>query len=140
MDHVCTFLRETKGTCGRVYQIRIGDSRVAIDWKPVVPITGYDVFSRGEAVLHPTEGKVVYFPGARRRRGTTRIAVRTSARSDLAELFDLAIAMKSDLVAEMNIARRERGRSSTRAGAPAPGRGSQVVRLGLRVVNADGIK
>jgi hypothetical protein len=139
MDHDCKLLRETKGTDGRVYQIRIGDSRVAIDWKLVVPITGYDMFSRGEAVLHPTEGKVAYFPGARRRRGTTRIAVRTSARPDLAELFDPAMAMKSDLVTEMDIARRERGRSGTLARERAPGRGSQVVRLGIGEINADGI-
>jgi hypothetical protein len=108
-------LRETFGQTGRVYQSHAGDSMVAIDWKPIEPILGHAVLTHGQAALHPTEGKVVYFPGVRRRRGTTTIAVRTGARPDLLQLFDLAMAMRSDLRAELSVARRKRGSPSTLA-------------------------
>ena len=59
--------------------------------------------TRGQAVLHPTEGKVVNFPQAiRRRRGTTTIVVRTGNRPDLLELFDLAIEMEAKLRSEVS--------------------------------------
>jgi hypothetical protein len=104
-------LRETKGLAGRVYQLRPGDPSVAIDWIPVVPIANYDVLVRGEPVFHPIEGKVVYFPGARRRRGVTKIAVRTGARPDLLELFNLAVMMKTELRSEISTDRlRSHGR------------------------------
>jgi hypothetical protein len=104
-------LRETKGLAGRVYQLRPGDPSVAIDWIPIVPVAQFDVFLRGEAVFHPTEGKVVYFPGARRRRGVTKIAVRTGARPDLLELFNLAVMMKTELRSEISTDRpRSHGR------------------------------
>ena len=103
-------LRETKGLAGRVYQLRPGDPSVAIDWIPVVPVADYDVFVRGEAVFHPTEGKVVYFPGARRRRGVTKIAVRTGSRPDLLELFNIAVTMKSELRSEFSTDRLSHGR------------------------------
>jgi hypothetical protein len=89
---------EVKKTSGRVYQLCPDQWNVAIDWVPPSPIVGCTVLTRGEAVFHPTEGKVVRFPQAiRRRRGTTTIAVRTGARPDLLELFELATELEAKL-------------------------------------------
>jgi hypothetical protein len=93
--------RETKRARGRVYQRQPGGWKVAIDWVPEVPILGYAVLKGGQAVFHPTEGKVVCFPGPRRWRSTTQIAVRTAARPDLLELFDLATQLAKDLKFEI---------------------------------------
>jgi hypothetical protein len=87
---------------GRVYQIGSHQSSVAIDWLPPTPILGCTALTRGQALFHPTEGKVVHFPKAiRRRRGTTTIAMRTGIRPDLLELFDLAIEMQTKLGSEV---------------------------------------
>jgi hypothetical protein len=129
-----------KGIAGRVYQLCAGESMVAIDWNPTAPILGHDVLTGGEAALHPTEGRVVYFPDFRRREGRTTIAVRTGARPDLLELFELAMAMKRELTCELSAARREHDGPRTLAGARARGQSSQFVQPGLRAVSADGIK
>jgi hypothetical protein len=105
-------LRVINGTAGRVYQLRRGHSRVAIDWNPVEPVAGHGALTRGEAVFHPTEGKVVYFTVARRRRGTIRLAVRTGARLDLNELFDLATELKQDLLSEISATAPQRRREA----------------------------
>src|SRR5262249_20363194 len=88
-------LRQMKGIAGRLYQMHAGDSMVAIDLKPIAPILGRAALTHGQAELHPTEGKVVYFPGAKQQLGSIRITVRTFARPVLLELFDLAMALKS---------------------------------------------
>src|SRR5262245_59704571 len=94
--------------------------------------------SRTLARLTP-EAVVEGFSGFRRRRGTTTIAVRTNGRPDLLERFELAMTMKSDLTAELSVARRKRSGPRALAHARARGRSSEVVRLGLRVVSADGV-
>jgi hypothetical protein len=95
--------REITTSFGRVYQMRPDQSKVAIEWIPPSPILGCIALTRGQAVLHPTEGKVVHFPQAiRRRRGTTTIVVRTGNRPDLLELFDLAIEMEAKLRSEVS--------------------------------------
>jgi hypothetical protein len=111
MKSDCKFRRELKGIAGRVYQMHAGDSMVAIDWKPLEPILGRAVLTRGKAEFHPTEGKVVYFPGGKQGLGRIRIAVRTSERPDLLELFDLAVAMTSDLTGEIKSAQAEMRRA-----------------------------
>jgi hypothetical protein len=95
------FPRELTKSSGRVYQIFADQSRVAIDWVPPSPILGCTVLNRGQAEFHPTEGKVVRFPRAlRKRRGTATIAVRTGNRPDLLELFDLATELEAELLSE----------------------------------------
>ena len=99
--------REVQRTFGRVYQIRIDQSGVAIDWQPSSPIIGCKELTHGQAVFHPTEGKVVYFPGAiGRGRGKTTIAARTTHRPDLVELFELALEMEAELRSDVEAARR----------------------------------
>ena len=61
--------RETQRTFGRVYQTSLDQSEVVIDWQPASPIMGCKVLTHGRAVYHPTEGKVVRFPGAWREDG-----------------------------------------------------------------------
>jgi hypothetical protein len=86
---------------GRVYQMGPSHCKVAIDWVPPTPILGCTMLTRGQPEFHPTEGKVVRFPQAiRRRRGTATIAVRTSNRPDLLELFDLATALEAKLISD----------------------------------------
>jgi hypothetical protein len=86
---------------GRVYRMSPSQCRVAIDWAPPSPILGCTVLTRGLAEVHPSEGKVVRFPRAiRRRRGTATIAVRANNRPDLLELFDLATALEAKLISE----------------------------------------
>lgn len=92
-------LNEIRRQTGRVYQLYPGRPRVAIDWVPDAAICGHPTLVRGTAVYHPTEGKVVYFPGERRRRGGVRIAVRTKARPDLLELYELAMKLSKELSA-----------------------------------------
>ena len=93
--------RELRKRSGRVYQICPSQWKVAIDWVPPSPILGCTVLNRGEAEFHPTEGKVVRFPKAfRRRRGTATIAVRTGNRPDLLELFNLATELEARLLSE----------------------------------------
>ena len=94
--------REVQRPFGRVYQLRPDQSGVAIDWQPSSPIMGRKVLTHGQAVFHPTEGKVVRFPGSRRRRQrTSTIVVRTNLRPDLLELFDLAIKMEAERASEI---------------------------------------
>jgi hypothetical protein len=94
--------RQLTKKSGRVYQICPSESRVAIDWIPPSPILGCSALNRGQAEFHPTEGKVVRFPQAlRRRRGTASIAVRTGNRPDLLELFDLATELEAKLLSEL---------------------------------------
>jgi hypothetical protein len=94
--------REVQRTFGRVYQIRPGRSGVMIDWQPSSPIIGCQVLTHGQAVIHPSEGKIVRFPGPiRRGRGTTTLAVRTALRPDLLELFDLAMKMEAEIASEV---------------------------------------
>jgi hypothetical protein len=100
--------RELTKESGRVYQICPTEWRVAIDWVPPSPILGCAVLNRGQAEFHPTEGKVVRFPHAkRRRRGTASIAVRTGNRPDLLELFDLATELEGRLLSEFGALSRE---------------------------------
>ncbi len=102
MSDIHTRPREVQRTFGRVYQIRPGQSGVAIDWQPPSPIIGCKVLNHGQAVFHPTEGKVVRFPRAIRRGcGATTIAVRTALRPDLLELFDLAMKMEAELASKV---------------------------------------
>ena len=106
MLDLATRLLEVKRPSGRVYQTRSDHYGVAIDWIPRLPILGCKLLTEGQAKFHPTEGRVVYFPQAlRRRRGTTTIAVRTSERPDLRELFDLAITMERELTSKLASAR-----------------------------------
>ena len=101
--------REVQRTFGRVYQTCVDQSAVTIDWQPSSPIIGCKMLTHGQAVFHPTEGRAVLFPGAiRRRRGTQTIAVRTTQRPDLLELFELAVAMEAELRSEVEAARRSR--------------------------------
>jgi hypothetical protein len=101
-------LRELTKSSGRVYQIFPDQWKVAIDWIPPSPILGCAVLNRGKAEFHPTEGKVVLFPKAkRRRRGTATIAVRTSNRPDLLELFELATELEARLLSEFEAHSRE---------------------------------
>ena len=87
---------------GRVYQTDSKKGRIEIDWIPPSPILGRTRLTRGQAVFHPIEGKVVRFPQAiRRRRGTATIVVRTGERPDLLELFELAIDMEADLSSDI---------------------------------------
>jgi hypothetical protein len=87
--------------CGRVYQMGPSQCKVVIDWVPSSPILGCSRLTRGQPEFHPTEGKVVRFPQAiRRRRGTATIAVRTGNRPDLLELFDLATALEARLISD----------------------------------------
>jgi hypothetical protein len=84
---------------GRVYRMPASPCAVAIDWIPPSPIMGCTMLKRGQAEFHPTEGKVVRFPQAiRRRRGTATIAVRTGNRPDLLELFDLATELEARII------------------------------------------
>ena len=100
--------RELTKSSGRVYQIFPDQWKVAIDWVPPSPILGCTVLNRGEAEFHPTEGKVVRFPQAlRKRRGTATIAVRTCNRPDLLELFDLATELEAELLSEFETVSRE---------------------------------
>jgi hypothetical protein len=102
--------RELTKRSGRVYQICPSEWRVAIDWVPPSPILGCTVLNRGQAEFHPTEGKVVRFPQAlRKRRGTATIAVRTGNRPDLLELFDLATELEAELLSEFEALSREEG-------------------------------
>jgi hypothetical protein len=90
----------TKGS-GRIYRMSPSQCKVAIDWAPPLPILGCTVLTRGLAEFHPTEGKVVRFPRAiRRRRGTATIVVRVANRPDLLALFDLATELEAKLIAE----------------------------------------
>ena len=101
--------REIKRRFGRVYQICPDQSGVAIDWVPSSPILGCKELTVGQAMHHPTEGKVVRFPQAiRRRRRTTTIAVRTTQRPDLLQRFELAVEMVAELRSEIEAARRSR--------------------------------
>ncbi len=111
MSRVTGRLHERRRRTGRVYQLHPGRSRVAIDWAPPASIHGNAVLTGGTAVYHPTEGKVVYFPGERRRRGRVRIAVRTGARADLLELFELAIKLSDELSSEIGEVRSRSNRS-----------------------------
>jgi PTS HPr component phosphorylation site len=78
-------------------------------WVPSSPILGCKVLTVGQAMYHPTEGKVVRFPQAlRRRRRTTTIAVRTTQRPDLLELFGLAVEMEAEHRSEVEAAQRSR--------------------------------
>ena len=96
--------RELTKRSGRVYQICADQWKVAIDWVPPSPILGCTVLYRGQAEFHPTEGKVVRFPQAlRRRRGTATIAVRTGNRPDLLELFNLATELEAKLLCEFEL-------------------------------------
>jgi hypothetical protein len=100
--------RELTKSSGRVYQIFPDQWKVAIDWVPPSPILGCATLNRGMAEFHPTEGKVVRFPQAiRRRRGTATIAVRTGNRPDLLELFDLATELEAKLLSEFDALSRE---------------------------------
>jgi hypothetical protein len=90
----------TKGS-GRVYRMSPSQCKVAIDWVPPSPILGCNTLTRGLAEFHPTEGKVVRFPRAiRRRRGTATIVVRVGNRPDLLELFNLATELEAKLISE----------------------------------------
>jgi hypothetical protein len=100
--------RELTKSSGRVYQIFPDQWKVAIDWVPPTPILGCAALNRGQAEFHPTEGKVVRFPQAlRKRRGTASIAVRTGNRPDLLELFDLATELEAELLSEFEALSRE---------------------------------
>ena len=90
---------ELRSNSGRVYPMSGSRSAVAIDWIPSSPILGCRLLKGGQTEFHPTEGKVVRFPQAiRRRRGTATIAVRTCNRPDLLELFDLATRLEAKLI------------------------------------------
>jgi hypothetical protein len=96
--------KEFRKSSGRVYQMSASPCAVAIDWIPPSPILGCTMLRRGHAEFHPTEGKVVRFPQAiRRRRGTATIAVRTGNRPDLLELFDLATELEARLISESRL-------------------------------------
>jgi hypothetical protein len=99
-----TLADELRNNSGRVYPMSGSRSAVAIDWIPPSPILGCSLLRGGQAEFHPTEGKVVRFPQAiKRRRGTTTIAVRTCNRPDLLELFDLATRLEAKLISETEI-------------------------------------
>ncbi len=116
MSDIHTRPREVQRTFGRVYQIHPDQSGVIIDWQPSSPIIGCQVLTHGQAVFHPTEGKVVRFPGAiRRGRGTTTIAVRAASRPDLLELFDLAMKMEAEIASEV-ASTRKHSRPATASG------------------------
>jgi hypothetical protein len=109
MSEADAYLREITRSFGRVYQKRLDQCGVAIEWVPSVPILGCMVLIHGQALFDPTEGRVVRFPKAiRRRRGTTTLAVRTTQRPDLLELFELATKMEAELISEVEAARRSR--------------------------------
>ncbi len=115
MFDIDTRLVEVKRPCGRVYQQRLNQCAVAIDWEPTAPILGCNVLTEGQATFHPIEGKVVCFPQAlRRRRGSSTIAVRTTQRPDLLELFELAVEMEAKLRSEFEATRRCRHPSVVR--------------------------
>jgi hypothetical protein len=110
MSSTMTHPREAQLTFGRVYQISLDKAEVVIDWQPSSPIMGFKVLTHGRAVFHPTEGKVVRFPGAsRRKRRTCSIVVRTKLRPDLLELFDLAIKMEAELGTEATSSNKTNG-------------------------------
>ena len=101
MSKADAYPREITRSFGRVYQKHLDQCGVAIEWVPSVPILGCKVLSDGQALFHPTEGRVVRFPQAiRRRRGTATLAVRTTQRPDLLELFELAAKMEAELKCE----------------------------------------
>jgi hypothetical protein len=100
MSDTVTRACEVQRRFGRVYQTSPYRAEVVIDWQPSSPIMGRKVLTHGQAVFHPTEGKVVRFPAANRRgRRTSSIVVRTKLRPDLLELFELAVAMETEVEA-----------------------------------------